>query len=1074
MKRVLFAVGIMLTTAMLAVGPILAAQQGELSGTTYTITVGEGETVTLNDDDVTALGAGNTLVKTGLGTLINNCDLGKTYDGEIIVRQGFLRPTCGGSTSTYRGLGGTTKGTTVESGATLEMVGASGQNECANGEPLTFEGTGVNGCGAVYRYSGSSTDYALFAGSAIKMSGDATVGSKTSGRWFRVRNTAIDMQGYTLTFQNSDEYNGFKGGGGTGPVTNPGNIIVDEGAGFGLENANAYIATGDASNKLILKANAKFCQFVAVKGRCAWTMQVDGAAKVYQSTSAGTFGWNGPIVLNDTLTIESANATSPLEFNGTVSGTGAIVYSGTGLTKMNGGATRENTYTGGTTFSGGCNVVLAAPGLLPTAGSLTVGAAVKLLFQPQVAGDTAFYTDETVTALSRRLMPFVDRTSEVYIAGSDASWPESFTDALPVDGTQSPVAYSGFLTNAVGRFTGTMAGAVDIKVRPKTLVSVAATAATEGYVEVNGGALAIPQDVTLTVSNRVFVGGADLTQIGRLKIEGTLDFNHKDKGWRGISAASQALTANVRTAERGVVEICPGATVNGNLGLNQGGCTNGTAQRLSSSGLYLVKGTVNSTAEAFVGDFRSEYLEVAQGGVLNTSGMRTGRGVGAYAHLRVTAGGSLLRVSNPVAGISLAYNGGQTDFLVDGGRVVQPDASIVLNNAEGTQTGAYTALTICDNGEMRFPNTSSGAGWNGCVVNSCNDSTVYLNLLDGGLLETAPLNRTIDRSGNRVVVSFDGGTYAMRYNSNSVYQNHNCFYNFVEGTGAACDHVFVFSKGATISNDTPTYVGFTLEAPTGKGIDAIALPDEIADMPDWGMVGPPMVRITDTTGFGASAVAIYDSSKGRVTSIRVTSRGVNYTNPTITLSKGGLAAVAAKSYTDCCTLSDKVSGGFTKTGVGTLFVTNRMAYAGTTTVRQGTLKLGLDNALDSSSNIVVKSGATLDLNAKACTPLITGFGTVVGNVTLPTDWTIDAAELNAATTSFTATGNLTIPNGTTLTIDHPENLDVTKKYVVASAGGTLVGDIPTLVCASDQKWGLAKRGNQLVLRVERGCLLLVK
>ena len=297
MSLKLVALGALLSATLL-VSPAFAARQGVLVDDVYTVTVGaEDPDMTLNPDDVSALGADNTLVKMGKGRLIINCNLGATYDGEIIVREGFLRATCGEfakGTGTHLGLGGTTKGTFVEKGATLELVGASGQNECANTEPLTFEGAGVDGCGAVYRVSGCNTGYGLFANSTITMTGNATVGSKTSGCWFRIRNTAINMNGYDLTFQNADTANGFKGGGNSGPVTNPGNIIVAEGAAFCLENQNSKIVTGTAENELILKANSKFVQATAVGARCKWTLQVDGTAQLTLNANpaTGTYGWD--------------------------------------------------------------------------------------------------------------------------------------------------------------------------------------------------------------------------------------------------------------------------------------------------------------------------------------------------------------------------------------------------------------------------------------------------------------------------------------------------------------------------------------------------------------------------------------------------------------------------------------------------------------------------------------------------------------------------------------------------------------------------------------------------------------
>lgn len=1053
-----------------------AAVQGVLSDTTYTITVAENDEVALNASDVAQLNLGNMLVKKGKGRLIIDRDLAATYDGEIIVEEGFLRATCGNKTGTCCGLGGTNKGTVVKKGATLEMVGVSGENECANGEPITFEGSGVDGVGAIYRYSGGNIGYGLFAESKITMTGDATVGSKTAGHWFRIRNTCIDMAGHNLTFQNADLGNGFKGGdSNAGPVINPGNIIVEEGAAFCLENANSRLVQGSAANKLVLKAGSSFVQAVAVSARGGWTLQVDGAAKIVQNSNvtSGAFGWDGPITLNDTLTIQSANASFPLEFNGAVSGTGALVYAGMGKTLMKGDATRVHAYTGGTRFDAGCHVAIAAPGLVPTtAGAITAAAGAQVLFQPQTASDNSLFTATAVSELSRAMSAGVDRAADVVIVGRDDTWPAYFVDDAAVCGTaDAPVKYSGFLTNSETRITGELSGFVNLAVRPSTTVRLATSGLTESWTEVNGGTLVIPAGVTLTASNRVYVGGADNAHFGRLKVEGTLDMINESLGWRGVSATSQAFSGNVRTTERGIVEVAAGGVVNGYLGLNQGGCIDGVKQTLDSQGLYLVKGTVSATAESFVGDFRSEYLEVGEGGLINSWSIRAGRGAGAYANIRVMAGGRIQRAVDN-SNINLAYNGGQTDMLVDGGQVDMLRGAFAMNSAEGTQTDAYTAFTVCDGGEVRFSAPGGGDGWRRAFVNRSNNSFAYLNLLDGGLLEAAPLSRDTGRTGNRSVVSFDGGIYAMRYNSSGTYRNQNCFQDFEAGEGTAGDHVFVFAKGAAISNDTPTYVGFTMEAPTGKGVEAIALPAEIAGRAAWSIPGPPMVRITDATGYGATAIALYDAENGKVSAIKVTSRGVNYTNPTITFSKGGMSA--AESYTGCCTLTDNVSGGLTKMGTGTLFVTNAMTYTGATVVAQGTLQLGLDHALDSSREIVVASGATFDLNGKACTPAISGFGHVVGSPTLPVDWTLDAETLNAATTAFSASGDVMIPVGTTITIENADELDISRKYVLAQAEGALVGFCPTLVCETARPWALTKTNHGLTLAFVRGMVINIR
>ncbi|MCC5834584.1 MAG: autotransporter-associated beta strand repeat-containing protein [Opitutales bacterium] len=58
------------------------------------------------------------------------------------------------------------------------------------------------------------------------------------------------------------------------------------------------------------------------------------------------------------------------------------------------------------------------------------------------------------------------------------------------------------------------------------------------------------------------------------------------------------------------------------------------------------------------------------------------------------------------------------------------------------------------------------------------------------------------------------------------------------------------------------------------------------------------------------------------------------------------------------------SGDFTLQGSGQLTLTNQNTFSGTTTVNQGTLALGVDNALSSSSNLMLTGGATVDLQGE--------------------------------------------------------------------------------------------------------------
>lgn len=137
-------------------------------------------TITVNDNansandyakisGVISGGSGGALIKNGDGLLVlSNAN---TYTGSTTVSDGTL------SLKNASALGSGTAGTTVSSGATLQLDGVS----VASGGTLTLNGAGDNGTGALRSVNGANT----YTGN-ITLGGGATITSGSAGNLFTV------------------------------------------------------------------------------------------------------------------------------------------------------------------------------------------------------------------------------------------------------------------------------------------------------------------------------------------------------------------------------------------------------------------------------------------------------------------------------------------------------------------------------------------------------------------------------------------------------------------------------------------------------------------------------------------------------------------------------------------------------------------------------------------------------------------------------------------------------------------------------------------------------------------------
>ena len=280
----------------------------------------------------------------------------------------------------------------------------------------------------------------------------------------------------------------------------------------------------------------------------------------------------------------------------------------------------------------------------------------------------------------------------------------------------------------------------------------------------------------------------------------------------------------------------------------------------------------------------------------------------------------------------------------------------------------------------------------------------------------------------------------------------------------------MFEKGATV--DSPGIDGYSevpLQAPCGLGVESVEW------TPISGLSGAPVVLITDPDGTGAGASAFADvDDYGTITNIHVTSPGWNYTRATATLYYRSGNVIATFN----CTLSEQKSGGLTKVGTGKFGLRCQNTYTGATVVKQGTLKIECDDAIDSRSALVL-AGGTLDLNnhSQKFSSVSGTSGSIINGTLGLTGLVVDVAEA-AAGRYPTVSAPVAFDEGAEVTLLNPEAASARRSYTLADFAGGVSGDISlsaesaaALPDGADA-WKLTTGGTRLRL-VKNGGLMII-
>ena len=508
-------------------------------------------------------------------------------------------------------------------------------------------------------------------------------------------------------------------------------------------------------------------------------------------------------------------------------------------------------------------------------------------------------------------------------------------------------------------------------------------------INLTGGSIRLSGNDQINLDD-VLVSGTSETQGGTLLLDGAKDvvFGEKPVIVGAASASSvigrlvvtnsvlrstctEQITANwsqakghlwVGSRAKGVLEIEEGGVISNKVYTGGGGPGSASGDYAGAvyqhGGIFAPLGNNQSYVSTTLGLYGYGFYQM-DGGIVrpwNPLGKADSGwfALGGYSGATFIQNGGTVDVSGLGALTLGANGGGYAEYIVRKGTTTVPQLIVGMANGQG-----HGYLTV-DGAEAEFI-TADGMYLNNYLTNPLTtEKHTIININHGGTLETKNFNTVSDNANYTspypVIVNFNGGVLRSAAIWNAA---------FAAGETKHVGKIAVYEDGLTI--EIPQYGPTTQYTPivaAGEGgIQSISL-----DAPVEGLIAPNVTITGD--GYGATAIAEFDTRTRTVTNILITSRGWGYTaeNTTVKLREG-----KADYQTLAFTVGTTPAGGLTKTGAGALNLYNRNTWAQWTKVFGGTLKVVEEGAIPDGTALTISNGATIDFNDLA-EPTFTAIG----------------------------------------------------------------------------------------------------
>ncbi|MEY5503233.1 autotransporter-associated beta strand repeat-containing protein [Salmonella enterica subsp. enterica serovar Corvallis] len=930
---------------------------------------GSGQVVKSGDETLTLSGAnsytggttisGGTLVANnvealGTGDVTNNATLelntGGDFDNAISGSGQVVKS--GDKTLTLSGANSYTGGTTISGGTLIATnVNALGTGAIDNRASLLLDASGQFTVTDLTTESGGNTE--IGAGSTLQAT---TLTQKSdSTLTINLNSNTVDPVIHAASQVSLA---------GTLDITGVGDVLDSDPAStddldtFTLIASDKTIA-GDFEKLTVAGMDADLADFITVDGR------IDDTGKQYELTTALTWYADRDDAVTDAHgTFNLTNADGSFAVNtvlenvdATLDPDSATGWDGTSLIKQGAGTlilNAENTYTGGTTISGGTLVATNVDAL--GSGDVTDDATLELntggTFDNAISGSgQVVKSGDDVLTLSG---------ANSYSGGtliSDGTLVASNVEAL---GTGDVTNDAVLELNTGGTFDNAISGSGQVvKSGDETLTLSGANSYTGGTL-ISGG--------TLVASNVEALGTGDVTDNATLELNTGGDFDNAISGsGQVVKSGDETLTLSGSNTYTGGTLISGGTLVATNVeALGSGDVTDDATLELNTGGTFdnAISGSgqvVKSGDDVLTLSGANSYSggSLISGGTLvatNVEALGTGD-VTNNAVLELNTGGTF---DNAISGSGQVVKSGDETLTLSGansytGGTLISGGTLVASNVEALGTGDVTDNAVLElNTGGDFDNAISGSGQ---VVKS-GDETLTLSgsntytggtLISGGTLVASNVEAlgTGDVTNDAVLELNTGGT----------------FDNAISGSGQVVksgDDVLTLSGANSYTGGT-LISGGTLVA---SNVEALGTGDVTNDA----------VLELNTGGDFDNAI----SGSGKVEKSgdgTLTLSGSNTYRGGTTISGGTLLAsnveaLGTGDVTNNATLELNTGGDFdnaisgsgqvVKSGGDTLTLSGNNSYTGGTLISDGTLVASNVEALGSGN---IDNYASLQLNA---------------------------------------------------------------------------------------------------------------